>query len=146
MIVQQRRQQRRPRFRLAGDEASALIERKILHRRLNCATSGRVLQCPWLSSGEEGGISQSESTSHNLSSVIDLLLGDPSSRSAGFGMTAVLFRAARFQKPINKALQAVAEFRLWVVAEKFAGFRNIGTGQRHVARVFRQAIDLRFLT
>src|SRR5438093_1143755 len=39
-----------------------------------------------LPSRAERGISQS--TSHNLSSVIDLLLRDPSSRIAGFGMTA----------------------------------------------------------
>src|SRR5260370_31866649 len=47
-----------------------------------------------LSSRAERGVSQSEPTSHNLRSVTDLLLRDPSSRIAGFGMTGVISRRA----------------------------------------------------
>src|SRR5438105_15818987 len=41
-----------------------------------------------LLSRAERGVSQSEPTSHNLRSVIDLLWRDPSSRIERFGMTA----------------------------------------------------------
>src|SRR5262249_54092476 len=72
-----------------------------------------------LSSRAEREVSQSEPTSHNL-------------------------RSARFQKPMNKALQTVLEFRLRIVTEKFPRFENVGAGQRHVARLLRQPVDLCF--
>src|SRR5260370_17026071 len=61
------------------DFASALLIVRLSAEFFNHST---------LSSRAERGISQSEPTSHNLRSVIDLLLRDPSSRIAGFGMTA----------------------------------------------------------
>src|SRR5881397_565318 len=45
---------------------------------------------------------------------------------------------------MNKARQTVLEFRSRIVAEKFPRFGNVGTGQRHVARLFRQPVDLCF--
>ena len=45
---------------------------------------------------------------------------------------------------MNKALQTVLEFRLRIVTEKFPRFGNVGAGQRHVARLLRQPVDLCF--
>ena len=56
----------------------------------------------------------------------------------------MLFRGARFQKPMNKARQTVLEFRLRIVTEKFPRFGNVGAGQRHVARLLGQPVDLCF--
>ena len=82
MTIEQRRYQRRPRFRLAGDETSSLIKRKILHATRIILRLARVLfnHRAW-SSRVKRGISQSESGAHKLLSVIEQLVRDPSLRS-----------------------------------------------------------------
>src|SRR5881275_412608 len=47
-------------------------------------------------------VSQSEPTSDNLRSVIDLLLRDPASRIAGFGMTARVISRRALSEPNHR--------------------------------------------
>src|SRR5215472_991443 len=52
-------------------------------------------------------------------------------------------QSLRTKKPLYKPGQAFTELRRRVVTEQFSCFRNVRTGQRHIARLFWQTIDLR---
>src|SRR6476620_577827 len=55
-------------------------------------------------------------------------------------------RSLGLQKPLNELGQAFAQLRCRTVAKQFSRFRNVRICTRHIARLFREAIDFRFLS
>ena len=112
MTIEQRRYQRRPRFRLAGDKTSTLIKRKILHATRVILRLARVLfnhlrvVIPSEARDLTIGVRSTQITQRDRPAC---------ERSfTPFRMTSS-FRTARFQKPINKPRQAVIELRFRIV-------------------------------
>src|SRR6476661_736828 len=55
-------------------------------------------------------------------------------------------RSLGLQKPLNEFGQAFAQLRCRTVAKQFSRFRNVRICTRHIASLFREAIDFRFFS